>query len=158
MTNEFDVKIIENQNVKSKRNDILEHFKTLSSDDLYLRFFRTMNEYHLESWVDNVIDNNENHKLIFIYKGDKLISLGQLSISATIGELALSVNPDQRKYGLASKIFDHLISFAKDNTNLSSLYITFKHSNQAVVKLAKKYGFKLGFVDGECFGTLELLK
>lgn len=153
---ELTFKMAENQDISSVKIDILNHLKTLNSDDLFLRFFRDMNEYHLESWIDNVIKNNENHKLLLIYKDEELISLGQLAMSSSIGEIALSVNPSERKYGLASKIFEQLISFAKTSSNLSSLYITFKHSNQAVIKLAKKFGFECGFVDGELFGTLEL--
>lgn len=149
-------KMVENQEINSVKIDILNHLKTLNSDDLFLRFFRDMNEYHLESWIDNVIKNNEKHKLLLIYKDEELISLGQLAISSTIGELALSVNPNERKYGLASKIFEQLISLAKITPNISSLYITFKQSNQAVIKLAKKFGFECGFVEGELFGTLEL--
>lgn len=154
--NNLKVKIINKDDFHFYREEILNHFNTLSKSDLYLRFFRDMNKNQLEDWIDNVIKNNDKHILVLIYNNDELASLGQISFSKSIGEIALTVNPNIRKLGLASKIFEECINIAKSTSLINSLYITFKQSNTAVCKLAKKFSFDCSFVDGELYGTLDV--
>jgi RimJ/RimL family protein N-acetyltransferase len=125
-------------------------------DDLELRFFRSMNKWLIEEWIETCGASTTKHyfNLKFSSEG-KIVSMGQLSHSNEIGEISFSVSPETRNMGLASFAVESLISLGK-NLGLETVLLICKASNKGATSLLKKFDFDISFNSGDVYGSKSL--
>lgn len=152
-------KLVSNNNIEQYKDQIINHFSSMSKEDIYLRFMRRMNEYLLNDWFDNIVNNDHTHHLFVLLLNDDNIvkGIGQLSIGVgnLSGELALSIDDEVKGNGYASQIMSILISEAK-RVNLKEVIIMCNRNNHAMYKIAKNNNFFITYEYDDFVGTLAL--
>lgn len=151
------IKVISNSEVVEFKGQITDHLLSLTKEDLELRFFKSMNKWLIEEWIDTcAMSKTKKHyfSLKFSYEG-KIVSMGQLSHFNEIGEISFSVSPETRNMGLASFAVESLISLGK-NLGLETVLLICKASNKGATSLLKKFDFDISFNSGEIYGSKSL--
>jgi RimJ/RimL family protein N-acetyltransferase len=150
------IKVISNSEVVEFKCQITDHLLSLTKEDLELRFFRSMNKWLIEEWIETCGASTTKHyfNLKFSSEG-KIVSMGQLSHSNEIGEISFSVSPETRNMGLASFAVESLISLGK-NLGLETVLLICKASNKGATSLLKKFDFDISFNSGDVYGSKSL--
>jgi RimJ/RimL family protein N-acetyltransferase len=136
--------------------DIINHLLALSDGERELRFFKSMNEYQIVEWVENLSNKEAEFVLLFNEDNDKLIGFGHVSVcrkNEVTGDIAFSLDSDVRGNGLGFSLFKQLLQVAK-TLQLDKLYIMFKASNQPVKAMVAKFGFVLNYEFGDVEGVM----
>lgn len=152
------IKVISNNEILNFKDQIVKHLLSLTKEERYLRFFKSMNEDQLNEWLEIYACSKTRHYFILTFSSDleeEIISIGQLSHSNNIGEVSFSVSPEKRNKGLASLAVETLLSLSK-NLGLETVLLICKSSNSSVVKLLEKFNFDISFVSGEIYGSKSL--
>lgn len=154
----YDVQLLSVNEVIKYTEEVINHFLSLSKEDLYKRFMQTRSEYSIREWWKSIFKNEYiNHRFVLVWDSEKVIALGQISKekSSRAGEISISVSPEYRQNGLATYMFSKLENIAKIS-NLEAINLVCCSSNQTIFQLAKKNGFKFSVVEGDYYGIKEL--
>jgi len=128
---------------------ILELYNSLSSEDLYLRFF----SYHrltLEE-AKKIVSGGDHYTIVAESEG-KIIGEGTLYND---GEFALVVHPNYRRMGIGTEIVRKLIEKAKEEKLCGVKFYTLP-DNYPMIRIGKKLGFTISEDVDEVFGYLKL--
>jgi predicted acetyltransferase len=151
------IKVISNSEVVEFKDQITDHLLSLTKEDLELRFFKYMDKWLIEEWLDICASSKTKHYFSLTFSSEgKVVSIGQLSHSNEIGEISFSVSPDTRNMGLASFAVDSLISLSK-SLGLETVLLICKASNKGAASLLKKFHFDISFNSGEIYGSKSLI-
>ena len=132
-------------------DDIIQHFKLLSSDDIYNRFGNTLTTEALNSYIYNNIEETDWYG---IYINKTLVAVLHIIEFENSIEFGCSVAPKYRKQGLATRLFEFTLKNAKKR-NKSSVHIQCNSFNNTVIELAKRYNMKLERIDSEIIAQIE---
>jgi GNAT superfamily N-acetyltransferase len=128
---------------------ILELYNSLSSEDIYLRFF----SYHrLTPEEAKKIVSGGDHYTIVAESEAKIIGEGTLYND---GEFALVVHPNYRRIGIGTEIVKKLIEKAKEEKLCEVKFYTLP-DNYPMIRIGKKLGFTISEDVDEVFGYLKL--
>jgi len=139
-----------------QRPAMLQHLKTLSPEDLRLRFGAFMTVTAIEQYVQHI---DFSHDIVFgIFGRDmELIGMAHLALDRDhhYAELGLSVEPAHRGhgYGLALLSRGKLGAITRGYT---TLFMHCLAENKIMVHLARKAGLKLVTEQGEVDAHLQL--
>lgn len=95
-------------------------------------------------WSENTIEDAFEHGTKFFVAQKNNEVLGYLGISVVLDEgyiTNVAVFPKTRRLGVASKLLEYLIDFAKKN-RLSFISLEVRESNLSAISLYKKFGFE----------------
>lgn len=145
----------------SHKDEVLAHFLRLDEQTIYNRFCAPLRPDNLKMYVDKIDFKNSG---IFGVFDDNLniIGLGECvmydkpDINGNIqAEVGFSVEQAHQGKGLGNKLMKRIIRFAKSkNTHILHMYCL--RTNQKSLHLAKKYGLKTQFSDGESQAIIEM--
>lgn len=136
------------------REKIYKHLLRLSPADRYLRFGHSVKDEGIRKYVDKMTEED----FIFVIFNDDLqiIAMAHLAnYPNKISELGFSVNKEDRKKDLASKLFNRAMLAAKV-LEIQELFVYFLPENKAMYKTAKKFGMVITNEDGEMKGKYKL--
>lgn len=138
------------------KDAIVDHLTRLNTGDRYLRFFAVLNDFALEKYVLETIDLVDDVGF-GIFNGKKLIAFAHLSPSADnkAAEIGISVDADARGKGLAARLVNRIVVYAKAN-NISTLYMSCLRENKIMQKIAKKAGMEVVVDHDEAIAKLHL--
>ncbi len=144
-----------NKATKKDAKRIIEYLNIIGGESDYLLFGE--NEFKnmpIEREMEIIEKMNLSTKSV-MYVGkinDEIVSIGSLdgignrARVAHRGELAISVKKKYWNKGIASKMMEELISFAKDVAKLEVIQLDVRSDNLNAIKLYKKFGFEeIGF-------------
>jgi RimJ/RimL family protein N-acetyltransferase len=139
-----------------QRPALLQHLRTLSQEDLRLRFGAYMNDAALEHYVNGI--DFAHDKVFGIYGRDaRLVGMAHLALdhAHNYAELGLSVEPAHRGngYGLALLNRGKLSAV---NRGYTTLFMHCLAENRIMIHLARKAGLKLVTEQGEVDAHLQL--
>ncbi|WP_443296285.1 GNAT family N-acetyltransferase [Stygiolobus sp. CP850M] len=128
---------------------ILELYNSLSSEDLYLRFF----SYHrlTPEEAKKIVSGGDHYTIVAESEG-KIIGEGTLYND---GEFALVVHPNYRRIGIGTEIVKKLIEKAKEEKLCEVKFYTLP-DNYPMIRIGKKLGFTISEDVDEVFGYLKL--
>lgn len=129
---------------------------SLTPEELELRFFKSMNEFQIREWVENLSSKPAEFILFLSDEEEKVVGFGQVSIcrkNEVSGDIALSLDSSVRGQGLGLNLFRQLLNTAK-KLELDKLYIMFKSCNHPVKALVSKFGFELNYSFGDVEGVM----
>lgn len=92
--------------------------------------------------------NTSHYPLIVMIDEDKVIGYASLSpyrekeAYKTTVELSVYVHPDHRKKGVATKLLEYLVEYAKKEPTIHTIVSVITSGNRVSVKLHKKFEFK----------------
>lgn len=137
------------------QESIIQHLISLTDEELELRFFKSMNDFQIREWVENLWKKPAEF-ILFLSEEEKVIGFGQVSIcrkNEVSGDIALSLDSSVRGQGLGLNLFTQLLNTAK-KLELDKLYIMFKSCNLPVKALVSKFGFQLNYSFGDVEGVM----
>lgn len=150
------IKVISNSEVVEFKEQITDHLLSLTKEDLELRFFKAMNQWQIEEWIDTCAKSTTKHYFSLKFSSEgKIVSIGQLSHFNEVGEISFSVSPETRNMGLASFAVESLISLGK-SLGLETVLLICKASNKGATSLLKKFDFDVSFNSGDVYGSKSL--
>jgi len=145
----FKLKI--NKASKEDAEEIIEYLNIVGGESDYLLFGE--NEFKnmpIEREMEIIEKMNSSTKSV-MYVGkinDEIVSIGSLygignrDRVAHRGELAISVKKKYWNKGIASKMMEELISFAKNIAKFEVIQLDVRSDNLNATKLYKKFGFE----------------
>lgn len=143
---------------KSKYKDYLDHLLSLDNDDRYFRFCSVFSDEAIKNYVEKIsIDD----VIIVKYDNDlKIIGAVQLSFYSNtknerIADFGISVKKSNRGKGLAKKLLERAILYAK-NHGIDKLYTLCLVTNRRMQFLAKNSGLTVKEGDEGKLALLEL--
>lgn len=144
-------KLKTNKASKEDAEDIIEYLNIIGGESDYLLFGKNeFKDISIEREMKIIEKMNLSAKSV-MYVGkinDEIVSIGSLygiSNRARVvhrGELAISVKKKYWNKGIASKMMEKLISFAKDVAKLEIIQLDVRSDNLNAIKLYKKFGFE----------------
>lgn len=141
--------------------DILAHLKRLDVNDRYMRFFATISDRVLESYVNNTI-NLSREKSFGIFAQDRitLVAFAHVSGEERVkggnrAELGISVDKQFRNKGFARRLMDRILVYCKAN-DIHTLYMSCLRENKAMQHLAQKTGLRVVLDHEEALAELTL--
>lgn len=95
---------------------MLDHFSSLTNCDRYNRFFHTTSPEAIRDWILSLEDDQNCDHIFIVEEAEDytILGLAQLAIRREnqMGELSVSVLPDFRRRGLATRLIQNLIDIA----------------------------------------------
>ena len=139
-----------------QRPEMLRHLRTLSPEDLRLRFGTYMTVAALEQYVHRI---DFAHDIVFgIFGRDMaLIGMAHLALDRDhhYAELGLSVEPAQRGHGYGLTLLNRG-KLGAVTRGYTTLFMHCLAENQIMIHLARKAGLKLVTEQGEVDAHLKL--
>ena len=123
---------------------IVQHYVGLPAHDRYLRFCGAISDFAIERFVRQCIGRRD-HLFMGYVAAPSLIGIAHLAPSdAIVGEceLALSVDPDFRRRGIAKRLAREAIEFATER-NALCLRLSMSLENKPMISLAREVGFEM---------------
>lgn len=124
---------------KKLKGWILEHLCRLSLEDRQKRFFMSLNDSAMESYLNKISKDDEIFLTMDTIGGIRVT--GFLHVAA-LGddsyEIGVSVDSDQRNTGIARQLFDRAFMFLKGR-GCKKLYINCLSTNTAMKKIVAHY-------------------
>jgi RimJ/RimL family protein N-acetyltransferase len=133
-------------------DEIMNHYTSLSKEDLYMRFMSTVSTNVIKEWVMSAVSKG-GYFILLKDQTDDLIAVGCLTDVNNYPSIAISISPSFRNIGLASKLINKIIDVAKEN-NVKTLHFECLRDNSACRKafsklgFESKYNFEIGCVEG----------
>ena len=85
--------------------------------------------------------SNEGWRLFVATQNERV--LGYVSLVCVLDELSIAniaTEPQSRRMGVASRLMEHIICFAKEN-GFTKIFLEVRESNVGAIALYKKFGF-----------------
>ncbi len=142
----------------------LEMFQNFSEESIRYRFFQIIKDTPHEVRVRycNIDYDREIAIVAELSEQDRRRILGVVRLiiepSGKTGEIAFIVADPWQGLGLGTKMVDYMIELCKDR-GLGAVYAVMLRDNRRAIKLMKKMGFAIGYLDdGTAKATLDLTK
>jgi len=117
------------------------HLKNLTEQDRYTRFGYAASAESIDAMILNMLYNQNQHHL-FTYRCDnRIVGFGHLAREGQDWELAVSVEHEYQRRGIADELMTHMIAWGK----VHGVHAVFMHcitDNQKIQHLARKHGLK----------------
>jgi RimJ/RimL family protein N-acetyltransferase len=124
-----------------------------SADSLALYFGVATNSSFIDSVVDKIVSNTDNHYFLVATIGTKWVGVIHMAqISATQMEFGVMVDEQHRGEGIADALMCEAINWIQ-NRNFDRLYLHCLNRNTAMKHLASKHGLELH----EEYGDIEAI-
>ena len=135
---------------------VKQHLLRLNNSDRRLRFCSELSDGGIESHVDRL---DPSRDIVFGYFEDgELHGVAELTPNhpflPSSAEAAFSVDPDQRRRGIASALMACLLKEAAARL-IPRVFLLIRPENTAMRHLARKFGFSLKLEDGEIFAEVK---
>ena len=119
--------------------------KIVLLQDKHIPFIaETEKENFSEPWSEkSILESSQRNTVFFVAERDDR-PVGYAGLYHCLDEgyiTSIAVTDDHRKTGVASKLIDRLISFAREN-GLNFISLEVRKSNESAISLYKKFGFK----------------
>lgn len=127
------------------RDALHQHFARLGADDLRMRFGRAPSPEWLRLYIDGI--DFQRDAVLGVRDGDRLAGVAHVALFDGAAELGLSVDPDRRRRGIASAMFDRGVLHAR-NRGIVELFMHCLSENRAMRRLAHGAGMRI-LVEGD---------
>jgi len=122
-----------------------DFFGQLTQDDLRFRFLTGVGEVSSARLAEMTRLDHElvEHFLAYVPGDDMIIASGMLAIDSPgkRGEIAIATRGDYRRRGVARRLVEHLVEFARFR-GLTLVESIASRENHALVELEQRLGFK----------------
>jgi acetyltransferase len=130
-----------------------ELFQRLSKGDVYFRFFRAINDLdHRQLARYTQIDYDREMAFIATTAGEHPETLGVVRAVADAdndtAEFAIVIRSDRQSIGLGRRLMEKLIRYCREHGTRRLVGETLME-NQAMIRLARRFGFAVSFKEGE---------
>ena len=145
------------QLTKGDRAAIKAHLLRLSSEDRRLRFFTTLSDEAVSSYVDGI--DFERGRVFGVLNPDSLlVGVAQVSDVTdkdghTSCEAAFSLDREERSHGLARRLMQAIINYCQDR-GVSRLCMSCLRHNERMKALARSFGLKMRLDFDEVYAEL----
>jgi GNAT superfamily N-acetyltransferase len=118
-----------------------QHLKNLKHEDRYTRFGCAVGNTAIDALILSMLYHPDQHHLFTYYADKHIVGFGHLAQSQSDWELAVSVEHDYQGRGIANKLMEHMIAWAKTH-GVHSVFMHCIRDNQRIQHLARKHGLK----------------
>jgi len=141
----------------SYRQELIDHFCRLDTDDRYLRFGHICDDDFITKYVNTYIKAEDRVIAIFDSSGQIIASihLAQDMKDPDGYEFGLSVNKEHRRKGYSSKMFETGIRIVKALGG-KRIYTYCLGENKVMQSLAKKHNLAVVLEYGDATGTIDI--
>ena len=136
------------------RPALLEHFKSLGTEDRRLRFGNPFGDPGLEAYVAR-IDFAQDDVIAVRDECLRIVGAIHVARAGQAAELGLSVLQGHRDVGIGTALFERALARVR-NRGLSSIYIHCLVENAAMMHIARKLAMRVVRNGGETDAYLEL--
>lgn len=124
-------------------SDYSQHLKNLTEQDKISRFGYLVNNHTIDQLILNMCYNPKDHELWYAEIDDRRIGWGHMAKNNDGSyEMAVSVDKDYQRQGVANKLIGDMILWAKLN-QVSEVYMHCIEDNHVIQHLARKHNLKL---------------
>lgn len=122
-----------------KISEYARHLKALDADDRYSRFGHSASDYSIDQQVLQMCYHPKDHELWYARDDDKRVGWGHMSKNQNgTWELAVSVDKEFQRQGIANKLMTDMIEWAKFH-QISEVYMHCIENNKVIQHLATKH-------------------
>jgi GNAT superfamily N-acetyltransferase len=125
-----------------------QHLKALPDNDKFTRFGYKISDASIDSFILKVLYSKKSNHLFTAKANDVIVGFGHLAQDHDGWELAVSVSKDFQNQGIASKLIEFMIGWAKVH-GITSLFMHCIHDNKKIQHLSTKHGLKVILRDGQ---------
>ena len=133
------------------------HLLRLDSESRHDRFNGGTSDSFVASYADRCF--RDGATVVAYVDGDDVLGAAELherpEFEAPTGEIAFSVERALQHHGVGRRLFRRIIGHAQA-LGYTQLKVTTHPGNMAMRRLARSFGAKLSFLDGETTGTIRL--
>jgi RimJ/RimL family protein N-acetyltransferase len=122
------------------RDALHQHFASLDTLDLRMRFGRTPDADWLRLYVDGI--DFARDAVLGVRDGAVIAGVAHVALFDGAAELGLSVLPSHRRLGIATALFDRGVLHAR-NRGIIELFIHCLSENQAMRRIARKADMRI---------------
>jgi RimJ/RimL family protein N-acetyltransferase len=127
-----------------------------SDDTLFEYFGVPVSSTFINSLLDGILSNPEEHYFLIATQGNKWAGLIHMArISETDMEFGVMVGEDNRHQGIADELMKQAITWIQ-NRGFNTLYLHCLNRNSAMKHLATKHGLELHEVYGDIESTTKV--
>lgn len=138
------------------RDDLVDHFLSLSKEDLRLRFGHALTLPSILAYVDDIdIDFDGDGVFCVVDNELRLVGVSHVALMRSAAEFGVSVLPAYRKRGIGSALFARAVTFAR-NRQVASLFVHCLSENAAMLRIAGKAGMRMARHGREVDAWLDL--
>lgn len=125
-----------------KISDYARHLKGLSLDDRYSRFGYAISDYNIDQLILTMCYHPKDHELWYAKTDDTRVGWGHLAKNEDGSwELAVSVNSEYQRQGIANKLLSEMLAWAKFH-QVPEVYMHCIEDNRVIQHLATKHELK----------------
>lgn len=141
----------------SDRQRFKEHLLRLDGESRHDRFNGGTSEGFISAYADRCFE--EGATVVAYVEDDQILGAAELherpEFDVPTGEIAFSVERSLQHRGLGRRLFRRIISHAQA-LGYEQLKVTTHPGNIAMRRLARSFGARLSFMDGDTTGTITL--
>ena len=131
--------------------------KSQDSETIDTYFGISAGEAYIDSVVDGILSNVDEHNFLVAYRGAEWVGVIHLAcISETDMEFGIIVDQPFRGQGIANDLMDEAVTWVR-NRGFKTLYLHCLRSNSQMRHLAVKFGLELHNLDSEMDAKTALL-
>jgi GNAT superfamily N-acetyltransferase len=140
-----------------KISDYARHLKNLSKEDRYSRFGYHASDYNIDQFILNMCYHPKDHELWYARTEEKRVGWGHMAKNNDgTWELAVSVDEEHQRQGIADKLMSEMIVWAKFH-HIPEVYMHCIETNRVIQHLAQKHELKTKERgDGERTSAIEV--
>lgn len=117
------------------------HLKNLTEQDRYTRFGYAAAPESIDAMILNMLYHQDQHHLFTYYCDSKIVGFGHLAQEGSEWELAVSVDSNYQRRGIANELMTHTIAWGKVH-GVHSVFMHCITDNHRIQHLARKHGLK----------------
>jgi GNAT superfamily N-acetyltransferase len=117
------------------------HLKRLSDNDRRSRFGAMTNDTGIDNLILNMAYHPDNHRLWFASDNKQIFGWGHLAKQGNSWELAVSVESEYQRKGVANRLIGEMLEWAKFH-HVDQVFMHCIEENKAIQHLAFKHNLK----------------
>ena len=117
------------------------HLKNLTEQDRYTRFGYAVSPESIDTMILNMLYHQDQHHLFTYRVNNCIVAFGHLAREGQDWELAVSVDHEYQRRGIADALMTHMIAWGKVH-GVHSVFMHCITDNQKIQHLARKHGLK----------------
>jgi hypothetical protein len=115
-----------------------EHLKNLPPEDKYSRFGYAVSDHNIDQFILTMCYHPRDHELWYVEIDDVRVGWGHMAKNDDGSwELAVSVNPTNRRQGIGNDLIVEMLAWAKFN-NIHEVFMHCISENRTIQRLATK--------------------
>lgn len=136
------------------RTSLVAHFLALPPKDRLLRFGSALAPTIIAAYVDGI---DFGRDAVFGVRDDRrdLVAAAHVAIEDDRAEVALSVFPTHRGYGIGSALFEHAATHAR-HRGIAELFMHCRSGNAPIMHIAQRFGMDIFVSRGDVDAYLKL--